>query len=150
VEARGRGEIKAQSALRGYRVGEPLQPRFKHSGTSLHFESCAGACTSPFDYRWHSHSDLGDILRDITDKKGLDPTHVAKRLIWSNFRNPYTSAITLHRIDLSQKKLVEDFSANLSWGPLRGLASWSSIPDPKPARTTSDSLIRVPLSQIEH
>jgi hypothetical protein len=149
VEARGRGEVIAQTPLRGYRVGEPLKPRFKHTGTSLHFESCAGACTSPFDYRWHDHSELGDILRSITDQNGLDPTHVAKRLIWSNFRNPYTSAITLHRIDLSKKNLVDNFQANLSWGPLRGLASWSGIPDPKPARAGHNPETRVPLTALD-
>jgi hypothetical protein len=149
VQARANGEVKARIKLRGYRVGEPLKPRFRETGTSLHLESCAGACTSPFDYRWHEHTDLGSILEAVTDRTMIDPTQVAKKLIWSNFRNPFTSAITLHRIDLSAKGLTDDMSKNLSWGPLRGLASWSSIPDPKAPRGGSSEQQRFPLLEWE-
>jgi hypothetical protein len=147
IEDRAHGRVTAQSPLRGYAEGEAIRPEWSMSGDTLLKESCSSACTSPFDFRWISHYRDGQALQEIAEALMIKPEYVAKRNIWSNFRNPYASAITLHRIDLSKRGLVEDFVNNNNWHPLRGLPQWGIIPDPRAGQTGGGVEIeRVPLA----
>jgi hypothetical protein len=147
IEDRAHSRVTAQAPIRGYAEGEPIRPEWTFSGDTLQRESCASACTSPFDYRWISNYNGGDALKDIAEALMINPSAVANRNLWSNFRNPYASAITLHRIDLSERELVEDFVGHHNWHPLRGLPQWGIIPDPHGTQTGGGARTeRVPLN----
>jgi hypothetical protein len=131
VETRGRQGVISDGTIRGYPEGTPITPEFDPNSFTMKKESCAGACSSPFDYRWLSQYDHGDAMKTITSSLMIAPTYVAKRNIWGNFRNPYAAAITIFGIDSSSRNLTQDFIGNNSWGYLRGLPQWGVMPDPQ-------------------
>jgi hypothetical protein len=142
VRTRARHGIISDGTVRGYPEGTPITPEFDSSSFTMRNESCAAACTSPFDYRWLTHYDHGDVLKTVTASLMIAPTYVAKRNIWGNFRNPYASAITIFGINSSNRRLSEDFMRFNSWGYLRGLPQWGVMPDSADGSSGATTTIR--------
>jgi hypothetical protein len=148
VDARGAKKIIAKFDVpRGPKKGEPLTPVWTHTGDNLLKESCAAVVLSWTNEDWLAHYDKAEPLRRLRERLHLNWTYVANRLMWENFRNPSANYITLHRIDRSDKNLVEDFMKNLSWGSVRGLFPFAFVSDNPDTSSSKFESERIPLAQ---
>lgn len=137
MEARVSGEILAKRKVRGggqvYEVGDKIYPRFEFTGENLFDESCAYACTSPFNPRWLEHYDSPQALKlaSMALEKGIRPEVNAKALIYYNFRNTQSSGVTVLGLpnDMTAKKMIEENH----WSETGGMM-WGFIPDRIPSK----------------
>jgi hypothetical protein len=144
LEARMNHRIVATEDVRVGRrtiaAGAEIRPAFDEQGTSLLDESCAGACMSWLNRDWLEHYQAPKALIEIAAKYHLEPTHVARRALWSNARNPMAGGLTLFNIETSNRALIEDFIANNGWDRIRGQErGWGFIPDNPGSKTYQSS-----------
>lgn len=120
------------SDIKSIPKGEPIKPTFNITEAQITQESCAGACSSMFSPDWLFHYDTPTALRLATMavEKGLKNQSNAKAYIFSNFRNPNTSAITILGVDQTYPEPAS-FLAGSNWGDLGGMM-WGFIPDRAP------------------
>lgn len=139
IEARVLGEVLAKKKIRNganiIEKGEELRPEFKFTGNNLFDESCANACTSPFNPRWLEHYDSPQALRlaSLALEKGIRPEVNAKALIFYNFRNTQASAITA--LGLPEKLTAKEFIEENHWSETGGMM-WAFIPDRQPSKAS--------------
>jgi|GEM_PF-1878314 hypothetical protein len=149
IEMRTHGEVKATQVIPGTKevldpvtgkvkhkaipdrqIGEAIFPKFNEEKMDLVLEGCAGACTSWMNPLWQHHIDQALVakLNAIQEKYELFATPVARQLIWRNSRNPHVLGLTL--IEGRQIPHEGSFIEKHSWGTLRGMAIYGTIPDP--------------------
>lgn len=137
IESRVGGEVLAKRKVRSgnkvYEIGDEIKPGFVFTGDNLFDESCANACTSPFNPRWLEHYDTPEALKlaSLALEKGIRPEVNAKALIFYNFRNTQASSITVLGLpnDMTSKQLIEDNH----WSETGGMM-WGFIPDRPPSK----------------
>lgn len=112
--------------------GQPIKPKFNIKEDTLTQESCAAACSSMFSPDWLSHYGTPTALRlaAMSVEKGLRNHSNARAYVYSNFRNPNLSAITILNVEKRNPK-PEDFLEGTNWGELGGMM-WGFIPDRAP------------------
>lgn len=149
--ARINREIKAQKTIRSrdirYDEGDPIDPSFDITGDNLFEESCANACTSMFNPRWLEHYDAPDALKmaKLTSELGIRGEVNAKALIFYNFRNVNTDAITI--MGMPNNMTADQFRNEMHWSQAGGMM-WGFIPDRIPNRPSPNyTTTRVPLNE---
>jgi hypothetical protein len=127
-------------------VGMFILPKFNEEKMGLVLEGCAGACSSFLNPEWYAHIDpaLAAKLEAIKEKYELFPTPVARQLIWRNSRNPHVMGLTL--IEGRQMPHDPSFIDSNSWGNLRGMAIYGTIPDPV-GDSKMVNRVRIPIKQ---
>ena len=148
---RARGQIRAQFDVYKrkeliHAKGDPINTRFELPEMGIFAEGCAGRCSSFALPEWQAHlpPELKKQMEEITEKYGLFGSPVPRQLIWRNARNPHALGITLFESNSGQFKrpTIEEHS----WGNLRGMAVYGTVPDPKGPTKTVDNE-RIPLNE---
>lgn len=130
LKARMAREIVAKEDVgRSVKKGDVLEPTFDSEKITLTEESCAGACTSPFNPMWLKHFDHPEVLLNMVKRLDIEASHVAKHLIWRHARNPMLASITLFGIGKSDLELDTGLIENNKWGRLRGQPVYAIVPD---------------------
>ncbi|MDX9730641.1 MAG: hypothetical protein RBT63_02615 [Bdellovibrionales bacterium] len=149
IEARYRKQIFAQFDMPRLSLekGDRLDPFFDSGDHfSLRRESCAGACTAFINPKWLEHYEGARILQRLADRLQLEPTGVARAMVWRHIRSPEVIGITQFGIQHGRMDLVENYIRENRYGTLRGLPVYSLIPDPPTGENNQLTAKRTPLS----
>lgn len=128
--------------------GQPIKPTFNITEAQITQESCAAACTSMFspDWLYHYDSPTALSLAAMSVEKGLRNHSNAKAYVYSNFRNPNLSAITILGVN-KLHAMPASFLAGTNWGDLGGMM-WGFIPDRAPKNPSPNyTNTRTPLKE---